>query len=134
MKYAYVDTPQWFMSLFKKTLSRRFINLSKKDTARQAEITFSDLLGDDGSVETLHRGVDYNYGMLLVMIEEAPEEVRSVINLMFDCPREVMDMLISQWTPSGHRGTYQNRFLCEMLGKDPDQVDLVELCKDYFTY
>ena len=83
-------------------------------------------------MDSLVRGVEYNEGFLAVMIDEAPEEVVSVLSLMVNCPRELFDLMIDMWRSKGKKKEHGNEFLCEVLGYDPEEVDLVKAVEEYF--
>lgn len=120
------------MSLFKTTYTRQFHTLSVKDTKRKNESCFTDVFGDSVDLELLIPGVDYNEGFLAVLIDEAPEEVISVLSLVLNCPMELYDLLSEMWRSKGKKKEHGNQFLCEMLGYDCDEVDLVKMVQEYF--
>ena len=132
-KYPNIDTPEWFMAVFKTAFKRKIDTWSVRDAKRRKpETCFSDAFDGDSEIESLVVGVDHNYGFLAVMIEEAPEEVLSVLSLMLNCPRELFDLMIDMWRSKGKKKEHGNEFLCEVLGYDSEKVDLVKAVKEYF--
>lgn len=127
-KYHYVTEPQHFMSLFMTSLSNRITDLSNKSAA-EAD-TFSEI----ELSETDHWGqIEQEAELRLRMsrLQDASEEVRKVINLIFRAPEALLKSIgFGQGVKRGDP-TLTNRQLCSLLGYDSNQIDLVRLTKDY---
>ena len=125
VKKAYgskIDNGAWFMSLYKRALSNRFNDLSDKNTAVSAE-AMGAIVPDS---KTLDRS------LLMTMIEEAPEEVKSVLSLFLEAPKELLDLAVNAWEQDGKKKIHGNQFLCKMLGHDSLKTDLPKQVKTYF--
>jgi hypothetical protein len=133
-RYPQVDTPQWFMTLFKRSFSNHFHDLSKTDTDVRSGTSISNSSAEDSSeisLETL-MGDPENAGYMTTLIGQAPEEVRSVLNLIANAPAELLELAIDSWKASGKKKELGNQMLCRMLGRDPSKTDLVEQVRAYF--
>lgn len=103
-KYANnVDNPKWFMSLYKTALANKLHDLSKgtKTTSLDSEYV---------------EGEEYSEGYLLKLLEQAPEEVASVLALFTKAPQELLDMAFNSWKQSGGKKITGNQFLNTVLG------------------
>jgi len=125
VKKAYgskVDNGAWFMSLYKRALANRFNDLSDKNTSVSAE-TLGVIAPDSKT---------FDKGLLTTMIEEAPEEVKSVLSLFLDAPKELLDLAVDVWEQDGKKKIHGNQFLCKMLGYNSSKTDLPRKVKSYF--
>lgn len=129
-----VDTPQWFMALFKRCLFTRMTDLSNTSTATKA-ISESDLSsdGDEFSFDNLPGPIGVSYEFL-ELIERAPREVAMVLSLLFEAPNEVLEMAQEAWRSSGRKKVQGNVFLCNLLGLDPARIHLPTAVSNYFTH
>lgn len=127
-KSAEYDTPQAFMALFKRAWSNQFADLASYDTedrncfsleAREAQLPEAP-----GDLE--------NDGFLLIMIREAPREVRLVLSVFLDAPKELIEAAFSAWRRGGNHQAGGSRHLNKLLGLPPT-TDPVKLVEDYFT-
>lgn len=128
-----IDSPKWFMSLYKTALANKLTDLAKLSSRLRRQVCFVELDGEDedeGYQESLV-GTIGTEGMLQVRLEEAPYEVRRVLSLVLHSPPELLSAMADTWNDKGKRVEGGNQFLCKMLGYDPRKVDLVELVKDY---
>ena len=125
-------TPQQYMACFKTCWTRHFITLSNKDTKYQAVVKESEFnsLDDDSNqfnIESLLS--DDNVGYIEILIEQAPSEVREVLNLLLHAPKEILDAVAS----SLKKDVTSNSVLCRLLGHNPNKVDLLKLTENYFN-
>ena len=110
-RYGCVDTPQHFMALFKSAWVNRFNDLSKKDT-RFRRMAYGDVY--ESSLEGLEDSrCDYNEGMLSVMMQQAPAEIKSVLRLFLTAPVEALDSLARMM---GTKEQFTEKQLCTILG------------------
>lgn len=124
-----VDNPRWLMELFKTSLSNHIHDVSRNNTkSRESQLVEAD----PDSRRSLIAEIEDNEGMIYSMVRDAPEEVREVLTLFLNCPREVMDMIVDAWRARGKRKALGNEHLCAMLGKDPRRVDLISEVESYF--
>ena len=131
-----IDSPQWFMSLFKTALANKITDLANMNQRLKRQVCFVELeeQREDGSSlsyqESLIGCLDMD-GELEVKLDRAPREVRQVLSLVIDTPKELRTAMSKTWTNNGKRMDGGNQFLCKMLGFNPRQVDLVELVQSY---
>jgi len=93
-----VDNGAWFMALFKRSLSNRFINLAGKATAHSVEVHPEPLEdGEECDYFDMLPSSDGNYGECMLFIKEAPREVRRVLDLFINTPPEVLEFFSSVW-------------------------------------
>lgn len=140
-----VDSPQHFMGLYKTALDRQIHDLSKKSTkvrenevAEHALIVTSNTEGDDAidgpPLDRLAAIVGYWYSPsahMNLMVQQAPREVRQVLNLILNLPNEMAEALDAAWR-SHSTSTFGNKHLCALLGYDPTEIDLVAMVHSYF--
>ena len=73
-----------------------------------------------------------NDGELSVMIEQAPSDIKLVLQLLLTAPVEVLDMFSSVWKKRGKYRDFGNEHLCEILGLE-GKTDIVNKINKYFT-
>jgi len=127
-KSSAYDTPQAFMALFKRAWSNRFSDLSTYDTEDRGMVS-TDAGG--AKIEELVGSLE-NDGFLSIMIQEAPREVKMVLSVFLNAPKELLDMAFSAWRAGGRQSAGGSAHLNKMLGLDPT-CDPVKLVEDYFT-
>jgi len=69
---------------------------------------------------------------LLVMVEQAPEEVKAVLNFYLNTPQEKIKTCEAYWNKTNRRKIDGNDYLCEILGYDSNCINLVDRCYEYF--
>jgi hypothetical protein len=123
------DTPEAFMALFKMAWRNQFTDLSNYDSKHRVcvHMPVDEETGEE--MEVIGE-VDHD-GMLAIMIEQAPSEVRTVLAVMLNAPTELLDMATKSWRKRGHKEALASRHLSIMLGLDPG-VDAVKIVEDYF--
>lgn len=122
------DTPQAFMALFKRAWSNQFSDLASYDT--EDRLCFSVDARETPMAEAV--GDLENSGFLSVMIREAPREVRMVLSVFLDAPKELLESACLAWRRGGHQSAGGSRHLNKLLGFD-ESCDPVKLVEDYFT-
>lgn len=135
-RYPNVDTPQWFMTLFKRSWVHHFADMSVSDTAARNEVTFGATTADED--ESLQSYIDSfpgdpdNFGMITLMIMNAPAEIRSVVALFLRAPTETLELACSAWKMQGKKNELGNQMLAKLLGLDPNG-DVIQDVRDYFS-
>ena len=130
-KDATLLTPQQYMACFKTCWTRHFITLSNKDTKYQAmvkETEFSSMDDEENSFNIENLVSDENVGYIELLIEQAPSEVREVLNLLLNAPKEILDAVALALK----KDVTSNSVLCRLLGKDPSKINVVKLTESYF--
>lgn len=135
--YPRVDSPQWFMSLFKMSLTNLVHDLATKDSMLREipPLSSVEIGGDDGSFGTMLDSIPgdtENLGMLSIMIRKAPEDVRSVLSLFLNAPQEIVDLAWLAWSRKKGKKGDENDLLCRWLGR-PLGTDLVGPVREYFA-
>jgi hypothetical protein len=135
VKYGNLDTPQHFMTIYKLAWTNKFNELAVWSGKHRAEVCVSQLETDDaedtGALGLL-AGDFNNDGMLAIMIDQAPHEVKHVLHLFLTAPVEVLDMFAETWKSRGRHKPYGNAHLCELLGL-PEKTDVVGMVTAYFA-
>jgi len=134
-KYGNTGSPQHFMQLFKTSWTREFADLSTVNTKQRHVVSEHRLQDEDYEYSdecSLLAGDFDNDGMLAIMIEQAPSEVKLVLQLFLTAPVEVLDLFSVQWKKCRKRKEFGNQQLCEILGL-PKNTDVVGIVTGYFT-
>lgn len=147
--YGNLDSPQHFMALYKIAMTNKFNDLATKVSKHRAELC------DDSRVryyENASNAADKDFnscclsfetdilnisdfdndGLLAIMIEQAPSEIKLVLSLFMTAPVEVLDMFADNWKQRGKNSEFGNNHLCEILGL-PEKTDIVGRVMQYFT-
>jgi len=124
------DTPQSFMALFKMAWRNQFNDLSTYDSKHRVCVHLPAREDSDEDADIV--GELDNQGMLAIMIEQAPSEVRMVLSVMLNAPTELLEMASQAWRKGGRRRAGGSEHLAAMLGLDPG-VDAIGLVEDYFN-
>jgi DNA-directed RNA polymerase specialized sigma24 family protein len=130
--YPDMDTPQHFMALFKTAYGRHFIDLARADTAERVVFELPSYDNEDGHHELEMAGDLNNDGELALLLEQAPSEVVSVLNLFLNAPQELLELALGSWQSTDKRcKTGGSRKLCALLGLPADK-DIIKIVTDYF--
>lgn len=124
------DTPQAFMALFKMAWRNQFNDLSNYDSKHRVCVHMPTREESEEEIE--QPGDLDNDGMLAIMIEQAPTEVRTVLAVMLNAPTELLEMADTAWRRGGRNKAGSSKHLAALLGLDPG-VDAVRLVEDYFN-
>lgn len=118
-----VNNPKWFMSLYKVSFINYFNKLSNRRT------DFYDLKNLD-----IFNNKDFSSddSYFSVLLSEAPHEIKAVLNLFINSPKDLLDDIFRSWKVRGKRKDDGNAFLCELLGLNKEDVDIKKSFKDYF--
>ncbi len=128
-RYSYIDNGGWFMALYKTALTNLINDLSCERMDRLSNTMDTNL----EIALNFRRVVEENQGYLVCLIEQAPEEVRAVLNLLSSAPKELLDDIASAWKAQGKRKIEGSKHLSKLLGYDSD-IDLIKLVRDYFLF
>ena len=132
-KYPLIETPQHFMSIFKRTWENEFNDLSTKATKVRRMVPESGV-SEEGEEVTFDTVGDLdNDGMLAVMIRQAPFEVMLVMNLFLTAPQELLDLALSTWRANGGQRAEGDKAVAKMLGLPADSKPM-EQTRNYFTH
>lgn len=130
-RYPIIDTPQHFMSLFKRAWINQFNDLANADTQLRAEVSDHMELEDGEIVREPIGDLDHN-GDLVLMIAEAPREVVMVLNLFLNAPAELLEAALASWNGEDRRrkdgGSGR---ICRLLGL-PEDLDVLAIVRNYF--
>ena len=129
-RYPIIDTPQNFMSLFKRAWINQLNDLANATTRHRALIPEAE----DESGNKIHEpvGETENAGYLTVLVHQAPREVLMVLNLFLNAPTELLELAAKAWSAGGHRNVDGNAMLARLLGTDP-KADLIGKVRDHFN-
>lgn len=127
-----VTNPRWFMSIYKRTLSNLVTDFANCASRQRRQVCFADLQDVNSEIpyQDLLRGED-SFAELELVLEEAPEHVRQVLSLLSAPDTAMLGVLAQSWGRLGKRKQDGNQFLCQMLGYDHTEVDLVYATKKY---
>ena len=119
-----------FMRLYQTTLRNRVTDLAwdasevytKTKREEVAEFSLESVMGDSD-----------NDGYLSVLIQQAPTEVKMVLNMILNAPQEFVEVTMASWRRGDNRMsnggcTRINR----ALGLDPE-INVMQLVRDYFS-
>lgn len=125
-----VDTPEWFMSLFKRSFINYFNAVSNYTTFLDKVGGLDALLSEDPDLqETI--GADKNLGELVIKISQAPDAVKKVVEFLIDNSAH-HKAFEAVWLAQGKKKVGGNEYLCRALGYNPRKVDLVSMVHNYF--
>lgn len=129
-KDATIVTPQQYMAFFKMAFINHFNTLSKRDTRYKCVITESSFNNDDEDDFLISDCIeDTNVGFLECVADQAPSEVKAVLNLILNAPKELLEAV----SMALNKDLMDNSVLCRLLDYDPKEVNVVELTKTYFN-
>ena len=135
-KYSTVETPQHFMALYKTSWANKFTDFANTDTAlRQLECLYpqsDELTVHESESFNDHASETDNDGMLAVMIEQAPTEIKLVLDLFLKTPIEVLEQLTHIFEDRKHPADFNNKHLCKILGLESG-TDIKEKIYAYFS-
>lgn len=132
-----VDSPEWFMSLFKTSFINYFNAASTYATFLERFYSMEDLIENFDLQKQInfdmnkYIGVDRNLGELMVKISQAPEDVINVIEFLLNDSDE-NNAFEEVWKNQGKKKIGGNEYICRALGFNPKKVDLVSMVYDYF--
>ena len=128
-----IENDRHMMALFKTAWSNHFITLAHKSSKFQ-EQTFTSSIrtteeDEEFNIEDLLGGVDCE-ALLEVKLNQATGEVREVLNLILNTPKEVLELAAKA---CGCKDVVSNKLLCKLLGKDSTKINLIKCVKKYLT-
>ena len=126
-----VTSAAWFMGLYKTALRNLVIDLSVDDSYLR-QCTLESQLGVEETQSLNERiSTECNLGELLCLLDDAPDEIRSVVSLFMNAPPPVYKLASDAWCRVGRKKEHGNAFLCHMLGIST-KVNVVHMTREYF--
>lgn len=126
-KYS-VEEPKHFMALFKTSLVRVFADLSKLDSEIRAMVSLQQ--EDEGGESIVFEAVGDldNNGGIIVALDQAPSEIKEVLQLLLTAPLEILELARNCWKSNGRNVEEGNAFINESLGrmKGTDSIGAVQ--------
>lgn len=125
-RYPEVNDPRHFMALYKTAWVNQFADFcraERKVREHEVHVPIMDRTGDT-----------CNEGELRVKMRQAPREVRMVLNLLFNAPQEILDIVMSGWNDKRSRTGVSKASaerLNAMLGL-PVEMNTLERVREYF--
>ena len=116
-KYGSMDTPQHFMAIYKVSLVNEFNEIAIRDGKYRNEVSDSQILDTEdfnyADIMMNVTGDTDNEGMLRIMVQQAPSEVKQVLKLFVDTPIEVLEFCSKVWKENrGKNSEFGNNHLC----------------------
>lgn len=136
-KYPNIDNDRWFMGIFKTSFENRMTDLAKKDNRSRVLMSHtSDLTGNVEDPDSLAfldviAGDLENEGLLSHKLENAPEEIKSLLSIISHMPAEMWDRVTEAAKANGTGRDMGNNILCSLLGKNPKEVNLIKSFEAY---
>ena len=139
-----VDFPQHLMAIFKTALFRKVVydmsqKARKKSDRELIECMISDTVGETGEyvpfskLERVALQGDFNpysSSHMSILLKEAPKQVQQVFSLLTSMTTEVATA-IETAQKAKRRACFNNKHLCDLLGYDSSEIDLVGMCQEY---
>lgn len=140
-KYKNIPMGPHFMSLFKMAWFNEFTDLANADTKLRQLVPFkskghqedhgwSEVPGDP--VNTVIGELECD-GYLAVKIEQAPSEVKAVLNLFLNAPVELLDMALRGWHGRNKKSRAGGSERINRLLGLPADRDVLKEVEDYFS-
>jgi len=130
--YTYVDNAEWFNTIYRSSFNNYLVSLSRSRTKEGLVSDYSD--NPMESVFDRIVGDTDNGGYLESLLETVPLEVDSIMQTVSNIPTETLERIQSVWESSGKKKVMGNTYLCNMLGLDPREFNLIKNAKEYFVY
>lgn len=121
-----IENEKHLMSLFKTSWSNHFITLSNKAT-KERIFAIQDAATNQLMLNNLIGDLD-NDGMLKMLLQQAPGEVKQVLRLLLTAPDELVANLQKEFKKDK---ALCNQHLCLLLNKNSNSVNLVQNMLDY---
>ena len=134
-RYGVMDSPKHFMALYKQSWHRYFIDLSKRDTKQRNEV--SDINRQEEGIDTYNGFVEAIVGdtdcsgSLLILIQQAPEDVRTVLSFLLGLSDISTESEIIFGKGGNRKAAGSNKILCQLLGF-PNGTDILGRIYSYF--
>jgi hypothetical protein len=130
-KYGKLEHPKHFMALFKTSWVREFTDLANAAT-KVSEASYEMGNTEQDEFMDVLCGDLENDGMLSIMMQQAPEEVKKVLKLFLTTPVEALNQMSMVWKWRGKNIEFGNQHLCEIL-KLKEGTDVLGKIKEYFA-
>lgn len=136
-----VDNPRWFMSLYSRSLINRITDFANETTKLQAETALSEAVPKTNGKEKIAKedardmipGELRNEGELISLLDSAPGEIASVLNVLLGAPTEFLELLTASWRVQRRKNECGNKFLCALVGYNPKHIDIESQIKEYLS-
>jgi DNA-directed RNA polymerase specialized sigma24 family protein len=134
-RYPDVETPQHFMALYKTSWSRHMVDLARKDTEDRVLVSASEQDSPDGESFSYDPVGELSHdGDLALLLHQAPSEIKAVLGLMLQAPKELLDIALAGWNGLDRRcKAGGSRKICRMLGL-PEDMDVLTQLYDYLKH
>lgn len=132
-KYPSLDTPQHFMALFKTAWNHQFLDFANEDTASRCLVEMPRVKTAEGdTMEFELQGDGDNDGALAIAIDQAPSEVKAVLQLFLNAPAELLEIATDSWKGNDKRcKAGGSKRINKLLGL-PEDLDVMQMTRDYF--
>lgn len=137
-KYSAIPMGPHFMSLFKMAWANEFTDLANADTKLRQLVPFKASRQAEGEgaemdpVSALVGELECD-GYLAVKIEQAPSEVKAVLNLFLNAPAELLDMALRGWHGRNKKMRYGGSERINKLLGLPADADVLKQVEEYFS-
>ena len=129
-KYPALDTPQHFMALFKRAWINEINTMAVTDS-RLRDFQPLTVERDEEEISTEPVGELTHDGDLALLLQSAPSEVISLLNLMLRAPQEIIEIVLGAWHEDARRKASDRARLNRLLGL-PASADVVAMTKRHF--
>ena len=127
-----IKNQKHLMALFKTSWNNHFITMAKKSSSYK-ENSFTDSIHvteeGDLDIESII-GYEDCQAFLDVKVNQATGEVKEVLNLILNTPKEVLDLIANSY---GSKDVFNNKVLCRILGKNSTTTNLIKMTKLYLS-
>jgi hypothetical protein len=112
-----------FMSYFKRCLHNLFYDFGVDSSKIKMNIVDKDLSEIDYSLG------DDDKKSLSLILKDAPKEVKQVLSIIMNSPLELLEFM--GFTKKNSRSIFNNKKLCDLIGVNSVEVNLVDMVKKY---
>lgn len=132
-KYSHLEAPQHFMALFKTAWCHQFLDFANEDTASRCLVEMPRMRFSEGDdVEFEPQGDGDNDGALAIALDQAPSEVKAVLQLFLNAPAELLEIATASWKGNDKRcKAGGSKRINQLLGL-PEELDVMQMTRDYF--
>jgi len=128
-----VENEKHFMQLYKMCLGSWWIDEAKRNSKYKNVMIQSHTISDEQETDMITNliGDLDNEGYLDELIRTAPDDVKQVLSILLETPKDVMDLALTKWKSKGKTKPLGNQFLCNILSINHEKVDLVKKTTDF---
>lgn len=124
---CHIENEKHLMSLFKTSWTNHFTTLTNKAT-KERFIQTQNSLTDEDLMDTLISDLDNN-GIVQVLLDTAPVEVKQVLQMFLKSPDELVQKLQREFK---RNEKICNEHLCLLLNRDPQKINLLRTTLEHF--